>query len=67
MHWQKGQQFPSKLPQRTANGAGVLEKVTKSVEDKVSLHFDMADTKQHRATLAANFYFISFLKIFLEA
>lgn len=62
----EGQQFPGKLTECTANGVGILEKVIKSILDKVSLRFDMADAKQQGATLAANFYFISFLKKFLE-
>lgn len=48
------------------NGASVLEKVTKPVLEKVSLHFDKADANQQGATLAANFYFISFIKKSLE-
>lgn len=58
---------PRQILQHMANGAGSLEKVTKSILDKVSLHFDMADAKQQGTRLAANFYFISFLEKFLEA
>lgn len=65
--WWKGQELLGKLPQHTANSAGILEKVTKSILDKVSLHFDMTDAKQQGATQVANFYFISFLKKILRS